>query len=321
MRRHPRLTTSSGIGSAGRAPAFDGRQHPVRHARQLHATQTRAYEAEGAEALQRKQAFETDHERALCLVNTTTEMERSHAGRPGRVRAGARALRHLESPTIGKTIATGNVCRPRTSTGWRRMCARCSCCWPGHASTWRRRPRMAVRCGLSIAPKAFADCVRPPALWEDRACYLKQRWRRGGKPCGACQGAGPFRPSAPAIITGAPPPRLQGRLWRSITELNQALRLNPRHYWSWLQRGICHLEVGEQALAAGDFNACVALWPDFAWSYFNRGHVLAQLGKKPEALADYGPPSSRDAGFVYAYLNRALVYLDSRQPGRGAGRT
>ncbi|HWY85367.1 MAG TPA: tetratricopeptide repeat protein, partial [Gemmataceae bacterium] len=157
--------------------------------------------------------------------------------------------------------------------------------------------------------------LRPSAaLWEDRAYYLKQI------------GDDAESLSASAKALTIPPVSARDHYWRAttcaykgdygeaITELNQALRLNPRHYWSWLQRGICHLELGEQALAAGDFNACVALWPDFAWSYFNRGHVLALLGKKPEALADYGAAIERDADFVHAYLNRALVYLDSQRP-------
>src|SRR5207245_478229 len=78
-----------------------------------------------------------------------------------------------------------------------------------------------------------------------------------------------------------------GRQDKAIAHLNEALRLNPRHYWSCMQRGLCYQERGEAALAAGDFGACVGLWPDFAWGYFNRACARALGGKKTEAIEDY----------------------------------
>ena len=313
MRRHPRLTTSSGIGSLAALLLLTAASILSGTRAQLQATQTRAYEAEGAEALQRKQAFEIDHERALCLVNTTTEM-RAHM---------------LEGQAVcEQALGRYDILKRddwQDHRDWKRL-----------ASEDQHRLAEDVREVLLLLARARAHLapvntdggalrlvdraegirgLRPSAaLWEDRSYYLKQVGDEAGSS------------SASAKARTMPPVSARDHYWRAttcaykgnygeaITELNQALRLNPRHYWSWLQRGICHLEQGEQALAVGDFNACVALWPDFAWSYFNRGHVLAQLGKKPEALADYGAAIERDVDFVYAYLNRALVYLDSQRP-------
>jgi tetratricopeptide (TPR) repeat protein len=100
---------------------------------------------------------------------------------------------------------------------------------------------------------------------------------------------------------------------RALAELDEALRLNPRHYWSSVQRGICHLEMGEPLLAAADFGQCVGLWPEFAWGYFNRGCVLDQGGRKAEAIADYTAALRRDPSFVPAAINRGLALLELKR--------
>ena len=72
-RRHPRLTASSAITGVAAFLLLTGASVLLGTRAELEASQARAFEAEGAEALQRKQAFELDHQRALCLVNTTTD--------------------------------------------------------------------------------------------------------------------------------------------------------------------------------------------------------------------------------------------------------
>src|SRR5207302_955969 len=129
----------------------------------------------------------------------------------------------------------------------------------------------------------------PPcrALWEDRAAYHEQL----GDPVAsaAARTRAEATPAAGArdryllAMTHA----RAGRQDKAIAHLNEALRLNPRHYWSCMQRGLCYQERGEAALAAGDFGACVGLWPDFAWGYFNRACARALGGKKTEAIEDY----------------------------------
>ena len=68
-----------------------------------------------------------------------------------------------------------------------------------------------------------------------------------------------------------------------VTELDEALRQNPRHYWSSFQRGICHQELGKYSLAAADFGRCIGLWPEFALGYFNRGYSVDQSGDQSTA--------------------------------------
>jgi tetratricopeptide (TPR) repeat protein len=103
---------------------------------------------------------------------------------------------------------------------------------------------------------------------------------------------------------------------RAVAELNEALRLNPRHYWSCIQRGLCQQELGNLVQAAGDFGNCIGLWPEFAWGYFNRGYVLNQGGQKAAAIDDYTAALERDPRFVPAYVNRGLAYLERKEPAR-----
>lgn len=101
----------------------------------------------------------------------------------------------------------------------------------------------------------------------------------------------------------------QGKYDQSIQQLNTALQLNPHHYWSALQRGICHQEQGNNHLALADFGICIGLWPDHAWAFFNRGYILAKMGSTSEAIRAYSDAIERDNSLRPAYWNRALLYL------------
>ena len=99
----------------------------------------------------------------------------------------------------------------------------------------------------------------------------------------------------------------------AIAELDEALRLNPSHYWSLVQRGICRLERGELVESAADFGQCIGVWPEFAWGYFNRGCVLDRTGNKAAAILDFTAALDRDPDFVPAHVNRGLALLELKQ--------
>ena len=100
---------------------------------------------------------------------------------------------------------------------------------------------------------------------------------------------------------------------KALAALNEAVRLNPRHYWSWVQRGLVRLDRREFNLAAADFGVCVGLAPEFAWGYFNRAYALEQAGARTEALGDYTATLERDDGFAMAYQNRGMIRLELGQ--------
>ena len=100
---------------------------------------------------------------------------------------------------------------------------------------------------------------------------------------------------------------------KAIEELEHAVRIDPRNYWSWMQKGLCHLELHEHAQALADFGVCIGLWPEFAWGHFNRGFALDQIGQKRAAIADYSAALERDSDLIPAYHNRGLARLELGQ--------
>lgn len=151
------------------------------------------------------------------------------------------------------------------------------------------------------------------ALWLDRARYLAvagdsaqaDRCRRHAESIHAATARDHYLIAAAMARQGGP-----NRLRAAIAELDEALRLNPRHYWSLVQRGICRLDRGELAEAAGDFGQCTGIWPEFAWGYFNLGCALDRSGGKSAAILDYSAAIERDPSLAPAYVNRGLARLE-----------
>ncbi|MDB5390461.1 MAG: rpfG 2 [Planctomycetaceae bacterium] len=99
------------------------------------------------------------------------------------------------------------------------------------------------------------------------------------------------------------PPTREGYR-EAVKELNTALKLDKQHYWSWLERGLCHQDLGEALLAASDFSMCIGLQPGFAWGHFNRGYIFDRSGKKLEAIAAYTDALQHAPDFAPAFVNR-----------------
>src|SRR5262249_25095111 len=203
---------------------------------------------------------------------------------------GIRGLLHLLALARGRTHTGGTeVARARTDRGHRE----------------------AARRALALLYRAEAVRGLPPsqALWEDRAFYL-ERLGDGARAEAARARARQLQPAtARDHYLVATTYARQGRYPEAVAALHEGLRLNPRHCWSLMQRGLCHLELGNHALAAGDFGACIGLWPEFAWGHFNRGYALEQSGHRAEAVRDYTAALDCDPEFDLAYFNRGLARL------------
>jgi serine/threonine protein kinase/tetratricopeptide (TPR) repeat protein len=308
LRRHPRLTSSGTVAAAAAALLLG--LGTVTVGFREHLARTRA-ELFIIEAQNRKQAYEASTQRALCLINTTSDM-------PEHLRVGL-ALCEEALALYGVLVREDWQQQPawqglnagegqRLAEDTRELLSLLA--W-GRVQT-ARGDQAVLRQALALLDRAQAIEGLPPtrALWEDRALYLEQ--------LGDAAGAKEARQMAQQLLpVSARDHYLLAtsysrnlRYAQAVTELNEALRLNPQHYWSSFQRGICYLELGKPALAAGDFGTCVGLWPDFAWGYFNRGVASDKLGDNGEALRDYTAAIERDPAFRPAYLNRGLAHLD-----------
>ncbi len=173
------------------------------------------------------------------------------------------------------------------------------------AAVWQARADCLRQLGDGAGARAAEGKARsiPPASARDHY-LLATAYVQHGPPK---RGLSPSPQGDSPLFGGA------GRHALAVRELERALRLDPRHYWSWMQKGLCHLEAGEHHRALADFGVCVGLWPEFAWGYFNRGFALDQSGQKAAAVADYTAALERDPGLTAAYQNRGLANLELRR--------
>jgi serine/threonine protein kinase len=271
-RRHPRLTSSAAValaaalllGAAG-AGLASVRGHLADTRQELQTTRAREI----------ARSYEAGTVRALCLVNTVTDVQ-EHFARGVEVCERTLALYHVldrddwqEAPDWRRLDADQ---RQRLAEDTRELLL--ALAW-GRVRT-RSGDRGGLREALALTERADAIAGLGPsrALWEGRAWFL-ERLGEAGQARAARDRAAALEPvGARDHYLLATTYARSGRYADAVRHLDRALALNPSHYWSAVQRGICHQELGQYTLAAGDFGRCIGLWPEFAWGYFNRGCVL-----------------------------------------------
>jgi serine/threonine protein kinase/tetratricopeptide (TPR) repeat protein len=311
VRRHP-VVASSGSVAVAAALLLAGAGAGLVAVRQ-HLAQVRE-DLQIARAQDTRRAYEAGTVRALCLVNTTCDLD--HGLLPGQ-------------SACEETLALYGVLDRDDWQGgpdWRRLAEEdrrrlgedtrellLLLAW----SRVRLRPDDCAALEQAVALLDRAEAVEglapSRALGEDRSRYLRQLGRE--KEAAAAAAAARAIPPATARdhYLFATACARDGRYADAVRALDQALLLNPRHYWSVAQRGICRQELGQATLAVADFSTCVGLWPEFGWGYFNRGYALERSGHRDLAVTDYTAALERDADFVLAYLNRGLARLELKQ--------
>ena len=310
FRRHPRLTSSVTVAAVAAALLAGVAWSLAGIRRNLEATQGQLASARDGE---RKRAFEEGTQRALCLVNTTADMQ-------DHLRQGSKACR--DALALYGVLANEDW---QQRPDWTRLGAEDRLLLGEDARelllllAWtevRASPgSAALDRALALLDRAEAIEDLPPsrALWEDRAFYLE---RHGDNAAARAARAKASRIRAVGVRDRyllATSYARNRRYAEAVAELDQALKQNPRHYWSSFQRGICHQELGKFALASGDFGVCIGLWPEFALGYFNRGYSLDQGGDKAAAIADYTATLERDPELVPAYVNRGMAGLELKR--------
>jgi serine/threonine protein kinase/Tfp pilus assembly protein PilF len=265
-----------------------------------------------AQAEQRKRDFASGTVRALCLVSTV--------GPSGHLPEGARAC---ESTLAIYDVLSGATWQEPSdwrllSDDERRSVAEDArellllladvCVRQAHGN------ELVLRQALRLLERAesIPGLSSSRALWIDRARYLTslgeagqaQDARRQALEMPVTTARDHYLLATALARRGGP-----GAFAAAVAELDKALALNPRHYWSWFQRGLCHTELGELVLAAGDFSHCTSLGPEFAWGHVNLGFVQAEAGKLSEAVASYNRALEHEPDHIAARRNRAQTYL------------
>ena len=366
VRRHPRLATSSLITTAAAGLLTLGGLMLVGTQAKLVAAQTRVESAEHAEAQQYKHEFEQGTLKALCLINTHSDLS-EHAAEGRDVceqtlaiygilknanwqqqsiwtrldateqRQLAEDARELLLALAGARVQLAIDTIP-TEPGTRRVAVESGLRttkqegnpasvvqMPGNHRGKLGGVSMSATSDIAVRLEALALLERAndihelpasSAVWRAKAAILRQLGEMNAASA-ADERANAIPPHSARDFHLLATAHLQSgvadRHLKAIAELEQAVRIDPKHYWSWMQKGLCHLERREHSQALADFGVCIGLWPEFAWGHFNRGYALDQSGQKRAAIADYSAALERDSELIPAHYNRGLARLELGQ--------
>jgi tetratricopeptide (TPR) repeat protein len=97
---------------------------------------------------------------------------------------------------------------------------------------------------------------------------------------------------------------------RAIDDYDQAIRLDPKYLWSWLNRAEAWYRKGETGRAFADLEEAARLDPNNSRVYSVRASTWWQLGELDKAIADYSEAIRLEPAFSVFYNNRALVWRD-----------
>ena len=89
--------------------------------------------------------------------------------------------------------------------------------------------------------------------------------------------------------------------------MRQATLLDPEHFPAWFVRGVSHLELQQNEMAALCFGSCVALNKEHAPAWLNRGLAYSRLRFFEQACDDYDRALRLDPTLVEALLQRATA--------------
>ncbi len=110
---------------------------------------------------------------------------------------------------------------------------------------------------------------------------------------------------------------IKNRRWGdAITNLSEAIRIDPRYVLAYDYRGCAYLAEGDLDKAIVDFTAVIRLDPGNAGAYLNRGGAYRIRREFDKALSDLNECLRRDPTNVVAYKARAWVYESEGEPGK-----
>jgi serine/threonine protein kinase/tetratricopeptide (TPR) repeat protein len=314
LRRHPRVTSSGSVAALAAVILLAAGASLLAVRGHLAGTQE---QLQLAESQDRQRAYEAGTVRALCLVNTVNDLQ-DHLQQGLEVCRNTLGLYDVldradweEHPHWQRLEPEA---RHRLAENTRELLLLLA--WARVRLNPKDPAALRDALGLLERAEAIGGLGQSRALWIDRAYYLERLGEQAQSLAARRKGEALQPATAQDHYLLAATYARRGTAIshaKAVAELDQALVLNPHHYWAHVQRGICHQEQGEHTLAAGDFGACIGLWPEFAWGHFNRGYALDRSGRKQEAIQDYSAALERDPSFLLAYVNRGLARLELKQ--------
>jgi tetratricopeptide (TPR) repeat protein len=104
-----------------------------------------------------------------------------------------------------------------------------------------------------------------------------------------------------------------GAFEQAAAELQRAVDLDPRDFWSNFYEGLCAYRLGRFDEAVAAFRCCIALAPETVECYYNRALAESAAGRPTRAFRDYTRALELDPGLTDAALNRGILLYQSRR--------
>ncbi|HET7083338.1 MAG TPA: tetratricopeptide repeat protein [Rhizomicrobium sp.] len=98
----------------------------------------------------------------------------------------------------------------------------------------------------------------------------------------------------------------QGKLAEAQTEMDAALKLNPRDAGAWANYGNVLNLLGRHGDAVASYDRALAISPD-AGTWNNRGNALQSLNRRAEAVASFERALALEPNNVQAWFTRGLL--------------
>jgi tetratricopeptide (TPR) repeat protein len=95
---------------------------------------------------------------------------------------------------------------------------------------------------------------------------------------------------------------------RGIADCNQAIRLNPNYALAYRERGFAYNGKGDYDRAIADYSQAIRLDPNDVVAYNNRGNLYIRKGDYDRAITDYSQVVRLDPNDAQAYANRGVAY-------------
>lgn len=109
------------------------------------------------------------------------------------------------------------------------------------------------------------------------------------------------------------PPIPSDALQKQIKDYTEAIRLNPREFEIYYDRGLAYDKLGQPEKAIEDLNIYIRRYHRHGEAHYNRGMAYADLGQHELALKDFDEAirnahHDRWPGQANAYYNRGVAH-------------
>lgn len=100
----------------------------------------------------------------------------------------------------------------------------------------------------------------------------------------------------------------KGEFSKAMADANESIRLNPRYYGGYLERGIVYRRTGSLDKAIGEYDTTIRLNPSFDWAYYDRAIAHALKGDYEKSIRDSTEAIRLNPNDADFYNNRGLSY-------------